>query len=301
MCTEDTVELVLSLEDVDVNITNDTGWTALIARASWGDAKAVELLLADGRAEVNKVDNGGNTALIYAVNHGRSQCTKLLLADPRVDVSAVNNDGENALMSACTHIRDCMGKVGATTEEEAEEDPARGLVLLLQSRRCTNDDLTVAIQYVRQSLPTRREVARAEATGEPLQSFSRTARLVLPVLEAELAGQRRWCGGCLRLTPDQHLELCAGCNQIGYCHLPDDYVLKHMHWPRREALLAKTTCQRWHWEQGGHRAACAGMAAEAKAKKAEEAAAAAAAAKEGGRPNKKKKKKKGGKKGAGRR
>ena len=164
--------------------------------------------------------------------------------------------------------------------------------------------MALAIQVQRsRNLPTRRHIAHAEATGEPLDPFHRMARLVLPVLEAELAGQRRWCGGCLRLTPDQHLELCAGCNQIGYCHLPDDYVLKHMHWPRREALLAKTTCQRWHWEQGGHRAACAGMAAEAKAKKKEaKAAAAVKAAKEAGRTNNKKKKgKKGGKKGAGRR
>ena len=209
----------------------------------------------------------------------------------------VDKGGHNALVHACSRMSKCMGKVGATTEEEAEEDPARGLVLLLQSRRCTNDDLALAIQHIRKFLPTRRLLVTFSAP------FHRMARLVLPVLEAELAGQRRWCGGCLRLTPDQHLELCAGCNQIGYCHLPDDYVLKHMHWPRREALLAKTTCQRWHWEQGGHRAACAGMAAEAKAKKKKEEAAAAKAAKEGGRPNKKTVKggKKGGKKGAERR
>ena len=241
MCEEDALELVLSLEDVDVNITNGTGVTPLHVRASWGDAKAVKLLLADGRADVNKTDEDGETPLVSAINLGFVQCTKLLLDDPRVDVSVVSNDGANALVNACTRIKECMGKVGATTEEEAEEDPARGLVLLLQSRRCTNDDLALAIQYERQNLPTRREVAKAEATGEPLDPFSRTARLVVPVLEAELAGQRRWCGGCLRITPDQHLELCAGCNQIGYCHLPDDYVLKHMHWPRREALLAKTT------------------------------------------------------------
>ena len=37
---EDALELVLSLEDVDVNITGDTGATALLDRAGWSDAKA---------------------------------------------------------------------------------------------------------------------------------------------------------------------------------------------------------------------------------------------------------------------
>ena len=37
---EDALELVLSLEDVDVNITGDTGATALLDRAGWSDTKA---------------------------------------------------------------------------------------------------------------------------------------------------------------------------------------------------------------------------------------------------------------------
>jgi hypothetical protein len=115
-----------------------------------------------------------------------------------------------------------------------------------------------------------REVARAKAIGRPPDSFSRMAFLVLPVLKAELAGQRRWCG-CLRLTSDQHLELCAGVQL--------DRVLPPPRRLRAQAHVLATTrgaageddVQRWHWEEGGHRAAFAGMTAKAKAKNKEEA------------------------------
>ena len=48
------------------------------------------------------------------------------------------------------------------------------------------------------------------------------------------------------MTPDQDLLLCGGCQEVGYCD--------------------KLCCQKKAWKQGGHKGACAGMAAEAAAK-----------------------------------
>jgi hypothetical protein len=43
------------------------------------------------------------------------------------------------------------------------------------------------------------------------------AQHVLPILQAEAKGKKRWCDWCFRVTPDQDLLLCGGCQQVGYC------------------------------------------------------------------------------------
>ena len=50
-----------------------------------------------------------------------------------------------------------------------------------------------------------------------LDKWQEMARFLLPVLRAQALGQRRWCAWCLRLTPDQNLLLCGGCQSVGYC------------------------------------------------------------------------------------
>ena len=77
------------------------------------------------------------------------------------------------------------------------------------------------------------------------------ARHVLPILRAEAKGKKRWCDWCLRVTPDQDLLLCGGCQQVGYCD--------------------RVCCQKRGWDEGGHKDACAGMAAEAAKAKADKA------------------------------
>ena len=76
--------------------------------------------------------------------------------------------------------------------------------------------------------------------------------------------ERRWCANpnCLKITPDKDLPRCSQCLQVAYCELPDEYVLKHMHHPRRDALLGKPSCQLQHWK-GGHKSECKCWVAEA--------------------------------------
>ena len=68
-------------------------------------------------------------------------------------------------------------------------------------------------------MPTsRRMIHNAEVGGEPLLPvlFLKMALLVLPVLTAQARGHFRWCAHCLDLTPDQDLDCCGGCYQVGY-------------------------------------------------------------------------------------
>jgi len=72
--------------------------------------------------------------------------------------------------------------------------------------------------------------------------------MLVPVLEAQLRGERRWCAHCLKLTPDVDLHRCGGCKQVGYCDL---------------APPGQKPCHVLHWK-AGHKQECARLQAEAK-------------------------------------
>ena len=153
-----------------------------------------------------------------------------------------------------------MDRVGAP----GGNNPARVLVLMLKSRRTTPQGLAESIAWLRQRMPTSREIHNAEVGGEPLQPAHKMARLVLPVLMSQLKGDFRWCAHCLKLTPDVDLNRCGGCNQVGYCE---------------EAPPGqKKPCHVLHWK-AGHKHECARFAAEAEAEEKAEAEAAEAEAK----------------------
>jgi hypothetical protein len=93
------------------------------------------------------------------------------------------------------------------------------------------------------------------------------ARHVLPILQAEAKGQKRWCDWCFRVTPDQDLLLCGGCQQVGYC---DRACCQKKGWKKAsgETMEGAAEAECGAAGGGGHKDACAGMAAEAaKAKK----------------------------------
>ena len=99
---------------------------------------------------------------------------------------------------------DQVGAVGGN-------DPARVLVLMLESRRITPQGLAESITLLRRCMPTPRMIHNAEVGGEPLDPAHKVARLILPVvLTAQASGHFRWCAHNLQLTPDQDLDRCGG-------------------------------------------------------------------------------------------
>ena len=273
-CNPKCVEMLLSFPGIDVNKADNTGCTPLIWATNQGNTKCVEMLLDADKIKVNQANDIGLTALGTASNQGKSKCTKLLLEDPRVDVNARTNGGVFPLWQACLHLTLDIGNIG-TCDGRNDTDPIRGLILFLRSRRVSTKALTSTIKACKRELPSKREIATAKAGGKPLDNWHRMARHVLPILEAQAIGERRWCDWCLRATPDKDLLLCGGCEQVGYCD--------------------QACCQQKAWVEGGHKKACAGMAAEAEAS-AETAAKAGEGKDEGGGGGKKtrKGKKKGG-------
>ena len=77
----------------------------------------------------------------------------------------------------------------------------------------------------------------------------------MPVLEAELRGEHRWCAWCLKLTPDRDLDKCARCDQVSYCRPLNRRQLEGGHYSagmsaeeieRRQKEIAD--CQRLDWK-----------------------------------------------------
>jgi len=91
---------ILENEDVDVNLQNKYGDTALIGAAYNGYTEIVELLLAHPEIDVNAQNAYGITALINAAENGRTGIVKVLLAHPEIDVNLQDVYGCTALIEA---------------------------------------------------------------------------------------------------------------------------------------------------------------------------------------------------------
>jgi hypothetical protein len=181
------------------------------------------------------------------------------------------------LVSACMQLVATFDQVGAP------EPPTRCLVLLLKSRRISDYYMKENIAWLRHHcMPTGRQIATAEAGGKPLAPEKKMARLIMPVLEAELRGEHRWCAWCLKLTPDRDLDKCARCEQVSYCRPLNRRQLEGGHYAtgmsaeeieQRQKEIAD--CQRLDWK-ATHKHECARFKAEAAAAKEAEAKAGAA-------------------------
>ena len=263
------VELLLADPRVDPNQADEEGVTPLFAAANYGRHKCVALLLADPQVDPNLARADGQTPLFAAAMESRARCLELLLADKRVDVTLGPERGNTPLAAACAPLAASAGRVLMTEIE----DPARCLVLMLRSRRISDQHLEENIAY----LSLLRVSKREEAAAEPvMRSNFEMARIVVPVLEAQLKGERRWCAHCLKLTPDKDIDLCSACHQVGYCRPLSKMQLRRMPHEEQERRR-KVHCQTLHWK-AGHKQDCKRWVAEA----AERAAADGAAGGSGG-------------------
>ena len=95
------VEFLLQLETVNIDHTNEGGWTALMLACERGHEDIVHSLLSAG-ANVNIQDNNGWTALMIASEHNHISIIHMLLqanANPHLKKS----NGSNAVMIASYH------------------------------------------------------------------------------------------------------------------------------------------------------------------------------------------------------
>jgi len=85
-------------ENINVNIRNEKGMTALMYAAANGQKEVMKTLLAEG-AKINVKNIHGMTALMYAAFNGQKETVKMLLAEG-ADAGIKNNYGYTAFMLA---------------------------------------------------------------------------------------------------------------------------------------------------------------------------------------------------------
>src|SRR5205085_1073994 len=87
------VELLLQRPEVQINLKNHMGWTALSKAAFASHVEVVRLLLARPESEVNFVDQDRQTPLFHAASAGNLEVVRLLLDDPRTNAAISNRPG----------------------------------------------------------------------------------------------------------------------------------------------------------------------------------------------------------------
>ena len=99
------VKLLLERNEVEVNLKDIFGKTALSLAAEGGHTEVVKLLLEQNEIEVNLKDNYAQTALSLAAQRGHPEAVKLLLERNAIEVddyarSALSRATEKARMRA---------------------------------------------------------------------------------------------------------------------------------------------------------------------------------------------------------
>ena len=101
-CVE-SAKLLLERDDINVNIRDRDGWTALHYACYEESLEVVELLLERDDINPNLQNNSGKTALSEAADsNGIIRCVKLLLERDDINVNIPDMDGRTALHYACS-------------------------------------------------------------------------------------------------------------------------------------------------------------------------------------------------------
>ncbi|KAH6902519.1 hypothetical protein BKA70DRAFT_1567667 [Coprinopsis sp. MPI-PUGE-AT-0042] len=94
------LQLLLKSPGIDLNAADDEGFTALLLACYRGYLEVVKLLLESSAIDINAVDEAGWTALICAIDNGHLEVVKLLLGVPGISINAKHKVGWTALMHA---------------------------------------------------------------------------------------------------------------------------------------------------------------------------------------------------------
>ena len=99
---EDTLDFVLNCPEVDVNVKNLNGETALMIASRHGHDSIVLKLLQQERININEVDSFGRSALYIALASNKQATINLLLSSTMaLDVNIADHFGVSPLMLAC--------------------------------------------------------------------------------------------------------------------------------------------------------------------------------------------------------
>ncbi|KAH6891665.1 ankyrin repeat-containing domain protein [Coprinopsis sp. MPI-PUGE-AT-0042] len=96
------VELLLACPNIQINLVDNKGWSALMKAARYGHEAITKLLLARPEIQVNLVDSNGSSALSLAAYGGHTTIVGLLLARPHISTATRRLDDWETAMSVAS-------------------------------------------------------------------------------------------------------------------------------------------------------------------------------------------------------
>ncbi len=90
--------ILISRPNIEINVQNIAGNTALITAAHSGSILELQALLKFADININLCNNNGTTPLIAACRSGYRECVDSLLAHPELAVNAIDNNLQSALI-----------------------------------------------------------------------------------------------------------------------------------------------------------------------------------------------------------
>ncbi|KAM0289499.1 hypothetical protein ACHAO9_006152 [Fusarium lateritium] len=116
-CSCDTLKLLLSRYEVDLNARNGNGDTLLISAVKGGWIDKCKVLLRSSSIGINGRDKGGDTALHHAVDAQAEDMVDLLLSDQEVNVNVRNEKGRTPIALACSNASLAIVKMLLKTDQ----------------------------------------------------------------------------------------------------------------------------------------------------------------------------------------
>lgn len=96
----DVVKYLVKLSNVDIDLQNNEGESALYQAASMGNAEVVDILI-DANANVECYNNENITPLIIAAYHGHAEVCRVLIDHGYANVNFQDSSQKTALSLAC--------------------------------------------------------------------------------------------------------------------------------------------------------------------------------------------------------
>jgi hypothetical protein len=114
---------LLKDNEVDLDFTDELGWSALHFAAANGYAHVVAYLL-KSRAVASTQDISGRQAIWYAAQNGHSEVVQLLVTAPGIDVNAADCQGRTPLHAAAASLA-IEAPVAKNSEKPAVSEDAQ--------------------------------------------------------------------------------------------------------------------------------------------------------------------------------
>eukprot|EP00947_MAST-08B_sp_MAST-8B-sp1_P001353 g1353.t1 len=251
------------------------GHTLLHVASFHGDTDYVSRLASFPQVKLDVGDLFGQTALVLATMMGNTGAVGALL-----EAGANANIMDDRLYGPIMHFYErvvtrrregvCVWDM-QRGREAATFMPLLSLLLASAPERVSTGQLELAIdtlkgvfadgisddQFKPGNYPLFADAAYKEELGT-LSPEQQAAAIILPVLDCELRGRRRWCAWCLRINPSEQLvgedgsivdclkiKRCRACKTLSYC---------------------SSMCQKMHWRHG-HKQRCPALASRRKARR----------------------------------